>query len=181
MSSLRDLRRCVLAVVLCVPAAVPSGAALAQDAKTLSLNPMTSYPKAKLKSFVEAPLFDPSRRLPPAPVAFQPMQPALAVEQPPALQLIGVIQGANAVAIVRNAGKTDVLHTGDHLGGWTVEVLPLGLRVRSGLRVYDYAMFKLRGQAGPLAVEPTAALAATQPAIEPEIAARNPRCGKPAE
>lgn len=144
MKSLRGLHLYVLAAALCAS----PGAVQARDTRAFSLNPVASYPKAKLKSFVQAPLFDPSRRLPEVLSVPQPSRPVLVVIEPaPAIQLVGVIQGAKDVAIIKNISKTEMLHTGDRLGEWTAEVLPLGLRMRNGTRAYDYVLFNLGGKA----------------------------------
>lgn len=132
-----------------------------------SLNPMAAFPKAELKAFVNAPLFDPTRRLPPPAPAMPVLPPPVVatVEQPPAVELVGVIQGAQPEAIVQDGGRTTVLHTGDRLGNWFAEVLPTVLRLHSGLRAYDYAMFQVNGHSGPLAVDSDAAIAAEQPPV----------------
>lgn len=133
-----------------------------------SLNPMATYPKAELKSFVDAPLFDPARRLPPPTVVAAPLPPApvLAV-QPPALELVGVIQGERAEAIIQDGGRTHVVRTGDHLGDWFVEVLPTTLRLHSGLRAFDYDMFREGGQAGPVPVNTGAIVASQRSSLAP--------------
>lgn len=131
------------------------------DAGQESLNPMATVPRASLDAFVEEPLFDPTRRLPP-PVVAPPYVPPPVVqappEPPPALHLLGVVGGADAIAVVRTPdGKTAYLRSGDRLGAWTVRVLPMGLRIRSGDRLFDYGLFTVpdRG-AGPTAVDPRA-------------------------
>ena len=148
------MRHMILASVL-MPAA-----ALAQDATSRSLNPLASLDKATLKGFVEKPLFEPSRRppVPAEPLAALP-PPSPAVVQPPMLRLVGIVEGLHSLgAIVHRSdiNATETLHTGDHLGAWTIEVMPGILRVASGGHAFEYAMFRSGPLSGPIPVAPVA-------------------------
>lgn len=120
-----------------------------------SPNPLRALDKASLSAFVEQPLFDPARRLPP-PVPFVaplPQQVTAPTVEPPALRLLGVIHGARDVAIIHRAdsAKAEMLTTGDSVGPWRVTVLPVGVRLTDGDRAYDYALFAKGGAAiGPV-------------------------------
>ncbi len=129
--------------------------AFAQDESSRVLNPLASVEKAMLKGFVEKPLFEPSRHPPviaaPLPQLLSPPQPPL-LEPPPSLRLIGVVEGSRSLAAIvhrNDNGRTETLHPGDHIGTWIVEVMPAGLRVVSGERAFDYAMFRGNLQQGP--------------------------------
>ena len=138
-----------------------------------SLNPLAAIDKATLKSFVEQPLFEPSRQRPVVATPYvyvAPPQPV--VEQPPSLRLLGLVEGANSFAAVvhrNDTGKTETLRPGDHIGGWTVQIMPATLRVVSGGRAFDYALFRGGPQQGPMAVE-----MAAPPFSMPAVAARDP-------
>ena len=146
---MNTMRRLILASLL-----LPT-AALAQDGAPRPLNPLASLDKATLKGFVDRPLFEPSRRppIPAAPLLAAPSAPALV--QPPMLRLIGIVEGSHSLSAVVRRGDTnatETLHTGDHLGAWTIEVLPGTLRVASGDRAFDYPMFRNGPRSGPVAV-----------------------------
>ena len=141
-----------------------------------SPNPLALLSKSSLKAFVEKPLFDPARSLPvvpplvvmTAPVNIQPPEP------PPILHLLGVIEGENAIAIARGPDmKTLMLHSGDHIGAWSVLVMPNGLRLSNGGRVSEYGLFtNANGKGvtpGPMpALEPAAG-------ASPKLGMRAPR------
>lgn len=158
-----------IAALLLLPAA-----ALAQDEAARPLNPMAGLDKGSLKAFVELPLFETSRHKPfvAPPLVYVPPPPQPVVVSPPSLRLLGVVEGAHSlVAIVHrdDTGKTETLHSGDLVGGWRVEVRPVGLRVASGDRAYEYAMFRGGAQQGPMPV-------ALPP---PTVAARDAGTGEP--
>lgn len=145
------------------------------DAVHASINPLRALDKASFKSFVERPLFDPARRLPP-PFAAMVSQPAAAPpEPPPNVHLLGVIQGKIDLAIVGQDGntKTQMLSSGDHIGDWQVTVLPsVGLRLRNAERVVDYGLFdKGNAMSQPIA----SGIEAISPPPPPTMAARNAR------
>ena len=130
-------------------------AALAQDGPSRPLNPLASINEATLKGFVERPLFEPSRRPPAAPLA-APLPPPM-VAPPPMLRLIGIVEDAHSLSAIVHRGDTnatETLRTGDHVGAWTIEVMPRALRVASGDRAFDYAMFRSGSLSGPTPVAP---------------------------
>lgn len=147
------------------------------------LNPMNSVDKTRLNHFVEEPLFDPARKLQPvvAPVVYEPPPPAPPPPPtPPNLHLLGVIQGVRDVAIVRqDEAKTLLLHSGDVIDGWKVEVLPTGLRLHEGTRAFDFALFKAGSgaSAGPVAADPEGFIVQTPP-LSPAMTARDARLHK---
>ena len=142
--------RVVALVALLLP--VP---AIAQDESARVLNPLASLDKRTLKGFVGKPLFESSRHSPTvtAPVAkVLPPPPPPRVEPPPSLRLIGIVEGAHWLAAIvhrNDTGKTETLRPGDHIGTWTVEVRPAALRMVSGDRAFDYAMFPSNLQQEP--------------------------------
>lgn len=171
LPSVRALRFALVLLLAVVFA--PAASAFAQDDAAGSLNPLASLDKSKLKDFVEQPLFEPSRHPPviAPPVAYVAPPPAPPPpEPPPSLKLLGLVEGARSLAAVvhlNDSGKTETLHPGDHLGIWIVGVSPGGLRVTSGDRAFDYALFHGGAQQGPVPVAPPAAF------LPPTAAARD--------
>ena len=159
-----------LATLMLLPSVTP---VLAQDAAR-SPNPLAALDKATLKGFVEQPLFEPSRQRPVAPTPYvyvAPPMPAV-VEQPPSLRLLGLVEGAHSlVAVVRRneTGRTETLRPGDRIGGWVVQITPASLRVVSGDRAFDYALFRGSPLQGPMTVDTPSA-----PFVSPTVAARDP-------
>lgn len=154
----------------------------AQHGEAPSLNPLQVLDKATLKGFLEQPLFDPSRRLPPvarAAVVVVARSAPPSVEPPPVLHLLGVIHGQRDMAIVHrdNDEKTVVLHTGDLLGAWRVTVLPpVGVRLRDGDRAFDYALFgKTGASAGPVPVATDPGVEGSPALLTPAMTTRNAR------
>ena len=130
-----------------------SAFALAQDEPSRSPNPLASLDKATLRDFVEKPLFEPSRHPPviAAPIVAVPSRSPM-VEQPPSLRLIGIVEGSRSLAAIvhrNDTGKTETVRQGDHIGTWTIEVMPASLRVVNGDRAFDYAMFRGSLRQGP--------------------------------
>ena len=147
---------------LIVAALLLPTSALAQDGPASPLNPLAALDKASLKGFVERPLFEPSRRPPvvAAPLAHLP-PPAPVVMQPPKLRLVGIVEGAHSLSAIVHRGDTnttETLHTGDRVGGWTIDVMPGILRATSGDHAFEYVMFRRDLQSGPAPVTPAAAL-----------------------
>ena len=73
------------------------------------------------------------------------------------LRLIGIVEGSHSLSAVvhrSDVNATETLHTGDHLGVWVVKVLPDTLRVASGDRAFEYAMFRDGARSGPTPVPP---------------------------
>jgi hypothetical protein len=159
-------------VMMLVPHAfaedMPPGSAPSPSANSgLPLNPLRQIAEDHLKAFVEAPLFDPTRRLPPPAVIVAPPPPLPVVvqeEPPPNLHLLGVLQGDHDIAIVRNGDdpKTSTVSSGDHIGAWTVTILATaGVRLSNGSKVVEYALFAKPGDsAGSGAAAPETAFSA---------------------
>lgn len=128
----------------------------AQDAK--SLNPVKGVEKASLRSFLQRPLFDPSRRAPvPVPRLVE-VRASVVEEPPPSIHLLGVIRGIRDMAVVRRSGekKTAILRSGDYVGKWIVTVVPpIGVRLRCGDRAFEYTLFaSLKSGPAPVALAP---------------------------
>ena len=148
---MNTMRHLILAALL-----LPT-AALAQAGSSRLLNPLASLDKATLKGFVERPLFEPSRRPPVLAAPLVNLPPSPAMVQPPMLRLIGIVEGLHSLSAVvhrSDINATETLHTGDHLGVWVIEVLPDTLRVASGDRAFEYAMFRDGARSGPTPVPP---------------------------
>ena len=143
--------RVYLAIALTTVA--PTARAADPAAPQASLNPLRALDKQDLKAFVEAPLFDPARRLPAvfAPDVVPIAIPIDTVEPPPNVHLLGIVHGAKDVALVRGAdNKTLMLSSGDLVGGWDVAVLPPNnIRLSKGRRAFDYAIFASNGASSP--------------------------------
>lgn len=135
----------------------------------LQLNPLSALKRSDLKAFREKPLFTPSRQPPPA----APRRPdpvivaAIPTEQdPPKLQLAGVIEGATApVAILQrpNESAASTVRVGDHVDGWVVaSINSLSILLRDGIRQREYRLFD--PNATPIHdMEPAASRAAYRP------------------
>ena len=149
--------------------------ARAQDAAR-SLNPLAALDKSTLNGFVEQPLFEPSRHRPvvaPPYVYVAPPPPAV-VEQPPSLRLLGLVEGVHSSAAVvhrNDTGRTETLRPGDRIGSWVVLIMPASLRVMSGDRAYDYALFRGGPSQGPVPVENPPAFVAPTVAVRDPVAA----------
>jgi hypothetical protein len=159
-------------ILTLVPHAFADGASSvsSQNASTnlsLFLNPLRQISKERLTSFVQAPLFDPARRLP-IPAAMiplpQPPPPAPVVileDPPPNLHLLGVLQGDRDIAIIRDGDdpKTSTVSSGDHIKEWTVTILTTpGIQLSNGPRVFEYLLFaKPRNSEIPAAAAPETA------------------------
>ena len=85
-------------------------------------NPLAAQPQERLSATVDRPLFSPSRRPPPRPVAQAP-EPTAPPPPPPDLVLSGIVMdGESARAVVRVGAEKKVVRAqiGDDIGGWTV-------------------------------------------------------------
>jgi hypothetical protein len=95
----------------------------AQGSSNVTLsNPLAAQFLERLSATVDRPLFSPSRRPPPEPVAQAP-QPPVPPAPPPALVLSGIVMdGERARAVVRVGAEKKILHAqiGDNIDGWTV-------------------------------------------------------------
>jgi hypothetical protein len=95
----------------------------AQDSSNITLsNPLATQPLERLSATVDRPLFSPSRRPPPGPVAKAP-EPPVPPAPPPVLVLSGIVMdGQSARAVVRVGAEKRILHAqiGDNIDGWMV-------------------------------------------------------------
>ncbi|MGZ5837157.1 MAG: hypothetical protein ACXWJ5_13285 [Xanthobacteraceae bacterium] len=95
----------------------------AQDSSNVTLsNPLAAQFLERLSATVDRPLFSPSRRPPPGPVAQVP-QPPGPPAPPPNLVLSGIVMdGERTRAVVRVGAEKKILHAqiGDNIEGWTV-------------------------------------------------------------
>jgi type II secretory pathway component PulC len=95
----------------------------AQDSSNVTLsNPLAAQSLERLSATVDRPLFSPSRRPPPEPVAQGP-EPAAPPAPPPNLVLSGIVtDGQSARAVVRVGAEKKILRAqiGDNIEGWTV-------------------------------------------------------------
>lgn len=165
-----------LAVSVAIGALLGSAVfARAEDAAPLpkpSLNPLGALAKTSFTGFIEKPLFDPTRRLPPpVPVVQEVVQVAVAPppppENPPNLHLLGIIQGEHNIAVVHRGEdtKTEMFSDGDTIDGWEVVVPPgLGVQLRKGDRVVDLKLF---GVDAPTGGAPATNLAQNLDDLEP--------------
>jgi general secretion pathway protein N len=98
-------------------------AAPAQDSSNVTLsNPLAAQSLERLSTTVDRPLFSPSRRPPPGPVAQAP-EPPVPPAPPPNLVLSGIVMdGKNARAVVQVGAEKRILRAqiGDNIDGWTV-------------------------------------------------------------
>lgn len=87
-------------------------------------NPLASFGKAKLKDWVERPLFAPSRKRPAAAeAAATPIKQVVATPLAPSYDLLGIIrEGERALALLRKKGDgaNFRVEVGDMIGGWRV-------------------------------------------------------------
>lgn len=160
---MRGRARLALALLVLLP-----GAAAAQDEPPGLLNPLAAIARDSLKSSVERPLFEPSRRPPAVAAPLLAAPPPPRVEAPPMLRLIGVVEGEGSLsAIVQrlDGNRTETLRSGDRVDGWSVEVMPGALRVQNGGRAFDYLMFRGPRQ-GPAPVVPAGGVT---PQVAPPI------------
>jgi hypothetical protein len=95
----------------------------AQDSSNVTLsNPLAAQSLERLSATLDRPLFSPSRRPTPAPVAQAPELP-VPPAPPPDLVLSGVVMdGKSARAVVQVGAEKKILRAeiGDNIGGWTV-------------------------------------------------------------
>jgi hypothetical protein len=87
-------------------------------------NPLASFEKAKLKDWVERPLFASSRKRPAAvKVAERPILQAQPKRPAPSYDLLGIVRdGDHAIALLRKKGEGTSfrVEVGDMIGGWRV-------------------------------------------------------------
>lgn len=146
MSRLAAGRHAPVALLLLAVLATPARAG-DEAAAMPATNPLDAIATSSLSAFRTRPLFAPSRAEPAVPEAPPPM-PAAAPPppppaEPPALKLVGIIDGRTRIAVVHlgDSAKTRMLASGDMLDNWRVTVLGTALRLTSGDRSIDIALF----------------------------------------
>ena len=97
--------------------------------------------EGRFRAMVERPLFSPTRRPPPPPVALTPLDaPSLPAPPPPNLALSGVITGrGGGVALLRRPQDAAPIHValGGTVDGWTVaEIRPRAIVLRRDARSF---------------------------------------------
>jgi hypothetical protein len=110
--------------VLCWTSAAlgADAAAQAQDPSKVTLsNPLAAQSLERLSATVDRPLFSPSRRPAPGPIARAPELPMPPVP-PPDLVLSGIVMDGDSARAVVRVGAEKILRTqiGDKIDGWTV-------------------------------------------------------------
>jgi hypothetical protein len=126
----------------------------AQNSSNVTLsNPLVAQSLERLSATVDRPLFSPSRRPPPGPVAQAPEPPAPPAP-PPNLVLSGIVMdGKNARAVVQLGAEKRTLHAqiGDNIDGWTVSRIE-GRKLVLSLdgRFATFTLFNREGDRGNL-------------------------------
>jgi hypothetical protein len=126
----------------------------AQGSSNITLsNPLAAQSLERLSATVDRPLFSPSRRPPPGPVAQAP-EPPVPPAPPPDLVLSGIVMdGQSARAVVRVGAQKKILHAqiGDNIDGWTVSQIE-GRRLVLSLdgRFATYTLFNREVDQGNL-------------------------------
>ncbi|UOM34670.1 hypothetical protein [Acuticoccus sp. I52.16.1] len=119
-----------------------AGPALGEPAPA---HPLAGLTRENVAAARERPLFAPTRR-PPAAKPRRVTLPASPVLTQPELQLIGVVEmGGRSIAIVSalDTEETLTLHTGAHVGPWSVEAItPGGVTLREGDRRVVLELFE---------------------------------------
>lgn len=112
-----------------------------------SPNPLASVDAETMRSFIERPLFSPSRRPPgPPPTALAP--PPVVVPEPGAerLRLLGTLLGpfgASALILDTSSGVTSSMTQGETVSGWhIVAIEPAAVRLERGAQSTVLALFQ---------------------------------------
>jgi general secretion pathway protein N len=121
-----------------------------QDAEAVA-NPLQLQPLDQLSMTHERPLFSPTRRPPPkpvAPVASRSEPPPPPPSPPPSVVLLGIVsEDGDGRAAIRSGDKSAGnkvmrVRVGDAVAGWTVErIEPRRLFLTLGDRSVDFALF----------------------------------------
>lgn len=126
----------------------PSPTAAAQG-----LGPLSAYAEV-----IQRPLFDRSRRPPPAfPVVAAPLPQPAAAPSPPAVELIGVaVSGPQRYALIRPVGGSSrLVAEGDSVDGWQVQAVAPGRMVLArGDQRAEIGLIRRGPVAPPAAQEP---------------------------
>lgn len=147
-----------VALWLCAPSARAADAPTTSEA--VVSNPVELQPLQQLSATTEHPLFSPTRRPPPKPVApVARQEPPPAPPPPPSVVVLGIVSengdGRAAIRAGGNGDKVVRVRTGDDVSGWKVErVEPRRLVLTQGERSIDFALFDGGAKAAKAAKPP---------------------------
>jgi general secretion pathway protein N len=181
-----------IAVLLtCWSAAAPGADAVSQArdrSGAVPLNPLAENSEQRLSATLDRPLFSPTRRPPPLPVA-RAAAPPPPPAPPPNVVLIGtVMDGENARALIRTGmdGKMLRAQIGDDVGGWKVSqiegrkmVLSLDDRFATFMLFNHEDDQRASGNGGPLKVSDGPANSPQQLQLKQNSPPASPDTGAP--
>lgn len=137
-----------MAVVLCLCASLARAAESPANGDVAISNPVELQPLRELAATRDKPLFSPTRRPPPKPVApVARVEPPPPPPPPPSVVVLGIVSengdGRAAIRAGNGAGdKVLRVRTGDDVSGWKVErIEPRRLVLTQGERSVDFALF----------------------------------------
>jgi hypothetical protein len=135
-------------VVLCLCASLARAADSPANGDVAISNPVELQPWRELAATRDKPLFSPTRRPPPKPVApVARVEPPPPPPPPPSVVVLGIVSenGDGRAAIRAGKGTGDKVlrvRTGDDVSGWKVErIEPRRLVLTQGERSVDFALF----------------------------------------
>ena len=114
-----------------------------------ALNPLAALKIEAYRSFVDRPLFSPTRRPPPEPVVEAPEAEPLPEpeDDEPDIRLLGVISSPEgAIARIEDRGETHALRQGERYGTFTVVAIAgSSLTLSDGERQFTISIFRTDG------------------------------------
>ncbi|MBR0871345.1 hypothetical protein JQ633_13335 [Bradyrhizobium tropiciagri] len=137
----------LMVVVLCLCAPFARAAETSDNDEAAVNNPVELQSLQQLNATKDKPLFTPTRRPPPKPVApVARQEPPPPPAPPPSVVVLGIVsENGSGRAAIRAAGTSDKVlrvRAGDDVGGWKVErVESRRLVLTQGERSVDFAMF----------------------------------------
>ncbi|WP_152535558.1 hypothetical protein [Bradyrhizobium sp. Ai1a-2] len=140
-------RRVSIALVLCLCASLARAAESPANGDVAVSNPVELQPLPELAVTRDKPLFSPTRRPPPKPVApVARQEPPPPPPPPPSVVVLGIISengdGRAAIRAGGNGDKVTRVRAGDDVRGWKVErIEPRRLVLTQGERSVDFALF----------------------------------------
>jgi general secretion pathway protein N len=136
-----------MAVALCLCASLARAAESPASGDVAVSNPVELQPFPELAATRDKPLFSPTRRPPPKPVApVARQEPPPPPPPPPSVVVLGIVsENGDGRAAIRAGGKGDKVirvRAGDDVSGWKVDrVEPRRLVLTQGERSVDFALF----------------------------------------
>ncbi|MDI4235723.1 MULTISPECIES: hypothetical protein [unclassified Bradyrhizobium] len=136
-----------MAVALCLCASLTRAAEPPASGDVAVSNPVELQPLPELGATRDKPLFSPTRRPPPKPVApVARQEPPPPPPPPPSVVVLGIVsENGDGRAAIRAGGTGDKVtrvRTGDDVSGWKVErIEPRRLVLTQGERAVDFALF----------------------------------------